>query len=327
MYWYYKVPLLTLAFLLLFGCGYLVWRHLPDSWTAGVRQVGRSAVGTDEAPGAPAAEAPSAAGGRQSAPATPAPAPVSDQETMLIRKLAQAELHFRNENLVAARNLAQAVLNDLSAQPLTPLWRRAADVVSQVNTVLINSDAPAPEKLSYIVAKGDSLEKIARRFKTTVAALQRGNRIDPTNPLIYPGNVLRVYQADWNITVLKSHFVLLLQDGDQLFKLYTVGIGRQNRTPVGIFQVENKLKEPVWTPPGKVIPYGDPQNVLGTRWLGLVPVEGTNPAWKGYGIHGTWQPETVGTPASQGCVRMRNEEVNELFDIVPIGIKVVIKDE
>ena len=94
-------------------------------------------------------------------------------------------------------------------------------------------------------------------------------------------------------------------------------IGKENRTPAGNFLITEKLVDPAWTPPGKYIPSGDPENVLGTRWLKLTPTNGTDPSLEGYGIHGTTEPETVGTSCSAGCVRLRNEDVEELYDFIP----------
>ena len=67
-----------------------------------------------------------------------------------------------------------------------------------------------------------------------------------------------------------------------------------------------------------MIPAGDPKNVLGSRWLGI-----SKPS---YGIHGTTQPEAIGQSVTEGCVRMRNLEVEELYMLVPEGTEVVITD-
>jgi lipoprotein-anchoring transpeptidase ErfK/SrfK len=103
-------------------------------------------------------------------------------------------------------------------------------------------------------------------------------------------------------------------------------VGRQGRTPSGTFKIAGKTLEPEWYYNGKTIPYGDKRNVLGTRWMALKPIKGTDPNLRGYGIHGTWMPETVGTQCSNGCIRMRNKEVEELFSILPYGTEIVIKD-
>ena len=105
---------------------------------------------------------------------------------------------------------------------------------------------------------------------------------------------------------------------EKLYRVYKVGVGRQDRTPVGVFEILNKSREPSWSPPGREpLPYGHPDNIIGTRWMGLKPVEGTDPYISGYGIHGTVDPDSIGTPSSAGCVRLRNEQVEELFDFIP----------
>ena len=109
--------------------------------------------------------------------------------------------------------------------------------------------------------------------------------------------------------------------------MYSVGIGRQGRTPTGTFKVASRIREPDWdspTPRGK-IPFGDKDNVLGTRWMQLKPTGNTNQNLRGYGIHGTWQPESIGHSLSNGCIRMKNRDVEELFSIVPLGTPVTIE--
>jgi len=100
-----------------------------------------------------------------------------------------------------------------------------------------------------------------------------------------------------------------------VMKEYAIGTGEYQKTPLGDFKIRDKIVDPPW----KTIPYGDPRNVLGTRWMGLVNEGDTV---RGYGIHGTWEPETIGKSVSQGCIRMNNEDVEELFKIVPIGTPV-----
>jgi lipoprotein-anchoring transpeptidase ErfK/SrfK len=67
-----------------------------------------------------------------------------------------------------------------------------------------------------------------------------------------------------------------------------------------------------------MIPAGNPQNILGSRWLGLDK--------EGYGIHGTTEPQSLGKQATAGCVRMQNSEVEQLYSIVPKGTEVTIVD-
>ncbi len=339
MYWYYKIPLIILGLLVALGLARVVWTHLPQGvhehvvfWKqnpkTGAPQKSTGAgkppapALSPPAPGAtPPAETSTAPPPAPNPPGRPLPA---EQE----QRLKAAEKQLKNDKLVAARELARIVLHSPACTPFSPLWKRAVAIVNQVDTILIHTDAPCPEKVAYIIKSGDSLSRIAKQFNTTVAAIQMCNNMAPDNSTIYPGKVLHIFRGQWSITVKRSRFTLILYDGKEIFKTYTVGIGKQDRTPLGVFRIRAKIREPAWTPLGRPrIPYGDPRNVLGTRWLALQPIEGTDPTLRGYGIHGTWKPETVGTPCSLGCIRMRNKDVEELFDIVPVGTRVVIEDK
>ena len=309
MYWYVKLVLylILLVFVLLVGrCGYR-WIVAPRLESAAER---RERVEQDVEPEDQPVATPADRTRPRERRAVALPA---EQQ----RVLDTAARQLDGGNLLAARALAHRVLQFDQAEIFSAPWWEAAKIVSQVNTRVVNTDMPAPEKQRYRVQEGDALARIARRFGTTVEAIQRMNNMTPERSMIYVGDILYVLEGDWSILVSKEHFALVLYNGDELFKVYEVGIGRQDRTPTGTFVVRNKLREPDWTPPGRRIPYGDPENVLGTRWIGLLPVGDTDPTLSGYGIHGTWEPETIGTAASQGCVRLRNQEVEELYALIP----------
>jgi murein L,D-transpeptidase YcbB/YkuD len=81
-------------------------------------------------------------------------------------------------------------------------------------------------------------------------------------------------------------------------------------SPTGEFQIVNRVANPTYYRPGTVIPSGK-NNPVGTRWVGL--------SQKGYGIHGTNAPRSVGHAASHGCIRLRNRDVEKLFTMVGVG--------
>ena len=85
-----------------------------------------------------------------------------------------------------------------------------------------------------------------------------------------------------------------------------------------VFHVISLVQSPAWYRPGTVVPPG-PQNPLGPRWIGL--------SLKGYGIHGTNSPRSIGGAKSHGCIRMRNKDVEELIDLVRIGDVVELRAE
>ncbi len=103
---------------------------------------------------------------------------------------------------------------------------------------------------------------------------------------------------------------------------YPVAIGQPGwETPTGNFSVFSQVVDPGWTHPltGEVMPPG-PDNPLGDRWIAFW-TDGSN----AIGFHGTPDRETVGTAASHGCIRMYNEDVRALYDIVAIGTPVVVE--
>lgn len=103
-------------------------------------------------------------------------------------------------------------------------------------------------------------------------------------------------------------------------KTYPIGVGHiVSPSKLGSTQIVNRVIHPTYYPPDwyvrglEPIPPG-PDNPVGTRWLGL--------GWSGYGIHGTNRPESIGTAASAGCIRMLNQDVEELADLVGVGTPV-----
>jgi lipoprotein-anchoring transpeptidase ErfK/SrfK len=113
---------------------------------------------------------------------------------------------------------------------------------------------------------------------------------------------------------------------------YGVAVGREGFDWAGIARVGRKVEWPKWTPPAAMIKRrpelakwadgmpGGPDNPLGARALYLFTKAGDT----GFRVHGTNEPQSIGTAASSGCIRMLNEEVAELYDSVPIGSKVIV---
>jgi len=182
-----------------------------------------------------------------------------------------------------------------------------------------------PEKVEYVVKRGDSVERIARQLGTTVELIQVSNGIKNVH-LIKSGDRLRVLQATFAVTASKRRNDLVVTLNGGFFKRYRTGTGKFGKTPTGTFVIRDKIAEPVWwRPDGKEIPFGEPENILGTRWLSLRATGDTEDV-RGYGIHGTWDDSSIGKASSAGCLRMHNAEVEELFVLLPVGTDVAIVD-
>ena len=226
-----------------------------------------------------------------------------------------------NKSLEEARQKGYALLTQTKDPALTTSLET---LLGQLNIELILSQAPMPEKEEYVVQSGDSLERIARKFNTTVDLIQKSNALQ--RPVLHPGDRLRVFKGTFTLAISKSRNDLVVKVNDRFFKRYRVGTGKFGTTPVGTFVIAEKIEQPPWwRPDGKMIPFGDKENVLGTRWMSL-RATGATDAVRGYGLHGTWEPETIGQQASAGCVRMLNNEVEELFLLIPTGTRVVITE-
>lgn len=110
---------------------------------------------------------------------------------------------------------------------------------------------------------------------------------------------------------------LALVQGGEVLKLYDVAVGKPSTpTPEGKFVVVNRIPNPTWYGPQGPVPPGK-NNPIGTRWMGL--------SKDGYGIHGTNAPASIGKAASHGCIRMRQQDLEELFDLIPVGTSVEIE--
>lgn len=256
------------------------------------------------------------------APEQPAPSslPASDANQQA------QQLFVRAQSLAGSGQLTQAIrlLDEVMVVAADEnLKNSALRVQGRLNIQLFLSDAPTPEKKVYVIQPGDSLDKIARNNKTTVDLIRKINNIDGN--LIYPGRRLLLPAAPLVIKVDKSDKTLDLTLGGKLLKRYAVGLGRYGKTPLGTFRTVVHQTNPDWTPPGGgIVPFGDPLNVLGTRWISIL--DSDRPEIKGFGIHGTSQRDSIGGETSNGCVRMLNEDVEELFMLIPRGTEVIISE-
>jgi len=112
---------------------------------------------------------------------------------------------------------------------------------------------------------------------------------------------------------------LALVDDGKVVKTYPIAIGANGSpSPRGDFIIISRVSNPSWTHKGQVVPPGK-NNPVGSRWMGL--------SLKGYGIHGTNAPRSIGKAASHGCFRMGKKDVEELFALVRVGDTVAVRGE
>jgi lipoprotein-anchoring transpeptidase ErfK/SrfK len=136
----------------------------------------------------------------------------------------------------------------------------------------------------------------------------------------------RTTELPGTIIIQTSERYLYLVQGNGRALRYGIGVGREGFQWQGLLKISRKAEWPDWTPPPEMIvrqPYlprfmaGGPGNPLGARALYLGATI--------YRIHGTNQPQTIGSAVSSGCFRLVNADVTDLYNRVPVGTKVVVR--
>jgi len=227
------------------------------------------------------------------------------------------ELMEENDLVEARRLLTEAYLS-------VPRDQRESitELLEDINYKLVFSPDYRQGSSIHTVESGDTLGGIARKYNVNWRMLQRINEI-PSPELIRVNQEIKVIEGRPRILVDKSTFTLTLFFDDYYMKEYPVGLGRDGRTPSGTFTIDSMLREADWYPPdGGVIRYGEEGHLIGTRWIGF---EDRSDA-SGYGIHGTVDPDSIGSMESEGCIRLTNEDVEELYDFLVEGTEVKIVD-
>ncbi|MCH9021900.1 MAG: L,D-transpeptidase family protein, partial [Planctomycetes bacterium] len=172
----------------------------------------------------------------------------------------------------------------------------------------------------YKVTAGDRLVAIAKRMGVPYKLLMRINKITDAKRL-RAGESIKVVKGPFHAVVDRSDFQLSVYLGDILVRTYPVGLGTPGRqTPTGKWRVKigKKQVNPAWTDVETNKHYypDDPENPLGERWIGLEGLSGQAKGRVGFGIHGTINPEEIGSAASRGCIRLLNNDVIELYDML-----------
>jgi LysM repeat protein len=164
----------------------------------------------------------------------------------------------------------------------------------------------------HTVASGETLSGIGQKYLIPYPLVMKINGLETT--AIRAGQKLKVIRGPIHLTVLKRGYELRAWLDEVCVRVYPVALGADDSTPEGTFNVKNKVVDPPYQPQHKprsaYRAAGAPDNPLGTRWIDL----GNH-----YGIHGTIEPETIGQQVSEGCIRMYNRHVEEVYNLVVVG--------
>lgn len=176
----------------------------------------------------------------------------------------------------------------------------------------------------YTVLRGDTIARIARKYRVTPAFLMRLNGMSDARSL-RAGKTIKVVQGPFRAVVDKSRFVMDIYLSDTRVESLPVGLGKDGKTPQGEWRVLNKLTNPSWVNPLTSQRYAadDPNNPIGEHWLGLEGASGQAVGKIGFGIHGTVEPQSIGQNASLGCIRLMPQDVQRVYDLLVEGASTV----
>ncbi len=188
----------------------------------------------------------------------------------------------------------------------------------------------APDSLSIRPARtGKSIDArlLRTKIETALVAATGSRTLDVPVQTVQP-KVTGEGLADRYpvvLTVDRGNFRLSLFKKLKREQVYPIAVGQAGlETPAGLYEIQNKAVNPAWHVPnsdwagalaGTVIPGGTPQNPIKSRWLGV---------YDGVGVHGTDARGSIGSNASHGCIRMLIEDVEKLYDEVPVGTPIFI---
>lgn len=281
----------------------------------------------------PGVKSPEASDARPPAPATPLPASGSTQDVRTL--ISQGDDAVQKGNLVQARQLySRALVNSSTAKSDQDAVRKKLATINDELLFSPKVTAGDPLTETYSIQSGDAISRLPRKRELAIdwRLIKRINKFsdDDLNRLKV-GQKIKLVRGPFHAVVTKSDYRLDIFAGSPdepenwvFIRSFAVGLGEGNATPVGSFIVKSRQVNPPWTNPktGEKFAADDPKNPIGEYWLGWEGV-GASAGYKGFGIHGTVDPSSIGQQKSMGCVRLLNEDVGMVYEMLTERISVV----
>lgn len=247
--------------------------------------------------------------------------PSSTEPTQFDRLMEIAQQQFDAGSLSAGLETLSRFYGDprLSADEN----RRLTEILDQLAGTVIYSRQHLLEK-PRVVRPGETLKTIAEEYQVPPELLAKINGISNPDHL-QPGQQLKVVRGPFQAVVdLGKHEMTLMLQGRYAGR-FRIGVGHDLPQLEGVFEVKNKTEDPTYYGPNGVISADDPRNPLGERWIGLGAPgsDASQPAR--IGIHGTDSPLNVGTSIQHGTICLGPRDAEDVYDILSIGSRVVIR--
>lgn len=261
---------------------------------------------------------------------------IASPPAVSVQPLVEARTKVDAGDLLAARQ----ALNDslISGRVSDSDADAAKKQIEQLNQTLVFSAKKFPDDQwggTYQVASGERLGTIAAKHACSWEFLARVNGITPKK--LRSGQYIKVFKGPFHAVVYKHLFRMEIYlgapggPGSMYITSYPVGLGKDDSTPTGLWlcKAGDKIRHPRYYPPrgGDIIDPNDPKNPLGGYWIALEGQDGQAVGKESYGIHGTIDPNSIGKMQSMGCIRLRQEDISWVFDLLVDGkSKVLVKD-
>ena len=176
---------------------------------------------------------------------------------------------------------------------------------------------------SYKVQPGELLSTIGNKFKVPWEILLEINNLGRPESL-KAGQVIKIINGPFHARVNRETFTMDIYLQNSFIRSFNVGLGKPGmETPTGLWLVKvgGKMIRPPWTDPitNRAYEPDDPDYPLGSRWIALKGIEGNAVGRDGFAIHGTKEPNEIGTANSQGCIRLHNGDVITVYNLLIAG--------
>ncbi len=237
-------------------------------------------------------------------------------------------INAKPPRIIEARDKLNKMLSTpMSKQQLALVKKQ----ISEISNTWLFSRTVFPEDTlcgNYKVKLADRFAVLGKKFKVPYETLMRINKI--SNPkALRAGDTIKIINGPFHCKIYRSTFTMDLYLQDTFIRTFSVGLGKPGmETPTGSWVVKTggKLISPTWTDPatGKTYEAKNPNYPLGARWIGLEGIKGAAKDRTGFALHGTKNAEQIGTAGSQGCIRLYNNDVILLYDLLMPGVSQVI---
>ena len=272
-------------------------------------------------------------------PADPAPVATNDNvgteaemaSPEALQLISEATEDINAGRMIAGRDKLNDVLKPQYQLSSSHRIKIKAQMAKLAEKWLFSTDSLPEDTLTdyYDVQSGERLENIGKAQKVPYQILMEINNISRPE-LLRAGKSIKVINGPFNAIIYRSTFKMDLYLQETFVKSYDVGLGRPgHETPLGLWRVKpggKSDRRPIWTDPdtGKTYEGADPDYPLGDRWIGIEGMDDKTKERTGFALHGTKDPTSIGQRSSRGCIRLHNDDVIEVYNLLASGHSQVI---